>query len=58
MRFYYLKNDNKKEINKIDRDNIAYDICEKARIWHDDVQDVKTDFDRIKEEIRKITDEL
>lgn len=51
MRFYYLKNDNKKEINKIDRDNIAYDICEKARIWHDDVQDVKTDFDRIKEEI-------
>lgn len=51
MRFYYYKNDNKKEIKKIDRDNIAEDICEKAKIWHDDVQAVKQDFDRIKQEI-------
>lgn len=51
MRFYYYKNDNKKEIKKIDRDNIAHDICEKAKTWHDDVEAVKQDFDRIKEEI-------
>ena len=30
MRFYYYKDDNKKEIRKIDRDNICEDINNKA----------------------------
>lgn len=51
MRFYYYKDDNKKEIKKIDRDNIASDICQKAKEWHEDVQAVRTDFERIKTEI-------
>ena len=32
MRFYYYKGDNKKEIRKIDRDNICKDINDKATI--------------------------
>ena len=51
MRFYYYKGDNKKEIQKIDRDNIAEDICEKAKLWHDDTMAVRQDFDRIRGEI-------
>lgn len=47
MRFYYYKNDNKKEIKKIDRDNIAKDISDKCRTWHEDTQDVRDDYKRI-----------
>ena len=47
MRFYYYKNDNKKEIKKIDRDNIAKDISDKCKQWHDDTQDVRDDYKRI-----------
>ena len=51
MRFYYYKNDTKKEIRKIDRDNICKDIDEKARLWAEDVQEVKDDYDRVVKEI-------
>ena len=51
MRFYYYKNDNKKEIRKTDRDNICKDIDEKARLWAEDVQEVKDDYDRVVKEI-------
>lgn len=58
MRFYYYKNDNKKEIQKIDRDNIAADICEKAKTWHDDVFQVRQDFERIRGEVFPDTNSL
>ena len=51
MRFYYYKNDTKKEIRKIDRDNICKDIDEKARLWAEDVQEVKDDYDRVVKEM-------
>lgn len=51
MRFYYYKGDNKKEIQKIDRDNIAEDICQKAKDWHEDTEQVRQDFDRIRGEV-------
>ena len=51
MRFYYYKNDNKKEIRKIDRDNICEDINEKAKIWAEDVKEVREDYDRVVREI-------
>ena len=51
MRFYYYKDDNKKEIRKIDRDNICEDINDKAKQWSADVREVKEDFDRVIKEI-------
>lgn len=51
MRFYYYKGDNKKEIKKIDRENIAQDISKKCRVWHDDTQEVRADYDRVRREI-------
>lgn len=51
MRFYYYKNDNKKEIRKIDRDSICEDIDRKAKIWAEDVKEVKEDYDRVVREI-------
>lgn len=51
MRFYYYKNDNKKEIRKIDRDGICEDINNKAKIWSKDVEEVKEDYDRVVREI-------
>lgn len=51
MRFYYFKDDNKKEIRKIDRDNICSDINEKAKIWSKDVEEVKEDYERVVNEI-------
>ena len=48
MRFYYFKDDNKKEIRKIDRDNICNDINEKAKIWSKDIEEVKEDYERVK----------
>ena len=51
MRFYYYKGDNKKEIRKIDRDNICKDINEKATIWSKDVEEVREDYDRVVREI-------
>ena len=51
MRFYYYKNDNKKEIRKIDRDNICKDIDTKARLWAEDVQEVREDYERVIKEV-------
>lgn len=51
MRFYYYKNDNKKEVRKIDRDNICSDINEKAKLWSQDVDEVREDYDRVVREI-------
>lgn len=51
MRFYYYKDDSKKEIRKIDRDNICEDINQKAKIWAQDTQEVKEDYDRVVREI-------
>ena len=51
MRFYYYKDDNKKEIRKIDRDNICADINEKAKIWSQDVEEVREDYERVVREI-------
>lgn len=51
MRFYYYKDDNKKEIRKIDRDNICEDINNKAKLWSKDLQEVKEDYDRVVREI-------
>ena len=51
MRFYYYKNDNKKEIRKIDRDNICKDIDTKARLWSEDVQEVREDYERVIKEV-------
>ena len=51
MRFYYYKNDNKKEIRKIDRDNICKDIDTKARLWAEDTKEVREDYERVVREI-------
>ena len=51
MRFYYYKDDNKKEIRKIDRDNICEDINDKAKCWSRDVEEVREDYDRVVREI-------
>lgn len=51
MRLYYYKDDNQKMLRKVDRENIVADICEKVKIWHEDVQDVRDDYDRINREI-------
>ena len=57
MRFYYYKDDNKKEIRKIDRDNICEDINNKAKIWSKDVEEVKDDYERVVREIYPSTNE-
>ena len=57
MRFYYYKDDNKKEIRKIDRDNICCDINNKAKIWSKDVQEVREDYDRVVNEIYPSTND-
>lgn len=57
MRFYYYKDDNKKEIRKIDRDNICCDINNKAKIWSKDIQEVREDYDRVVNEIYPSTNE-
>ena len=51
MRFYYYKDDNKKEIRKIDRDNICEDINNKAKQWATDVEEVRQDYERVVREI-------
>ena len=51
MRFYYYKDDVKKEIRKIDRDNICSDINNKAKQWSKDVEEVREDYDRVVREI-------
>lgn len=51
MRFYYYKDDNKKEVRKIDRDNICEDINTKAKLWAQDVEEVREDYDRVVNEI-------
>lgn len=58
MRFYYYKDDNKKEIRKIDRDNICYDINNKAKIWSKDIEEVREDYDRVVNEIYPSTNEF
>jgi len=57
MRFYYYKDDNKKEIRKIDRDNICCDINNKAKIWSKDIEEVRDDYDRVVNEIYPSTNE-
>lgn len=57
MRFYYYKDDNKKEIRKIDRDNICEDINNKAKCWSRDVEEVREDYDRVVREIYPSTNE-
>jgi hypothetical protein len=57
MRFYYYKDNNKKEIRKIDRDNICCDINNKAKIWSKDVEEVREDYDRVVNEIYPSTHE-
>jgi len=51
MRFYYYKDNNKKEIRKIDRDNICEDINNKAKQWAADVEEVRQDYERVVREI-------
>ena len=51
MRFFYYKDDNKKEIRKIDRDNICEDINNKAKQWATDVEEVRQDYERVVREI-------
>ena len=51
MRFYYYKDDAKKEIRKIDRDKICSDINNKAKQWSKDVEEVREDYDRVVREI-------
>ncbi len=51
MRFFYYKDNNKKEIRKIDRDNICEDISNKAKQWASDVEEVREDYDRVVREI-------
>ena len=51
MRFYYYKDNNKKEIRKIDRDNICEDINNKAKQWSRDVEEVREDYERVVREI-------
>ena len=57
MRFYYYKDNNKKEIRKIDRDNICEDINNKAKQWSEDVQEVREDYERVVREIYPSTNE-
>lgn len=57
MRFYYYKDDNKKEVRKIDRDNICEDINTKAKLWSKNIQEVKEDYDRVVNEIYPSTNE-
>lgn len=58
MRFYYYKDDNKKEIRKIDRDNICKDINDKAKQWSKDVEEVREDYERVVREIYPSTHEF
>lgn len=51
MRFYYYKDNNKKEIRKIDRDNICEDINNKAKQWSADVEEVREDYERVIREV-------
>ena len=51
MRFFYYKNDNKKEVRKIDRDTICKDIDEKAKLWKKDTEEVREDYERVIKEI-------
>ena len=51
MRFFYYKEDNKKEIRKIDRDTICKDINEKAKLWKQDTDEVREDYERVVREI-------
>lgn len=51
MRFYYYKNDNQKEIKKIDRDNIVTDICKKVKTWSEDLNEVRLDYERVIKEL-------
>lgn len=51
MRLYYYKDDNQKMLRKVDRENIAEDICKKAKQWHEDVQEVREDYERINREL-------
>lgn len=57
MRFYYYKDDNKKEIHKIDRDTICKDIDEKAKLWAKDTEEVRQDYERVVNEIYPSTNE-
>lgn len=57
MRFYYYKDNNKKEIKKIDRDNICEDINNKAKQWSRDVEEVREDYERVVREIYPSTNE-
>lgn len=57
MRFYYYKGDNKKEIRKIDRDTICKDIDEKAKLWEQDTEEVREDYERVVREIYPSTNE-
>lgn len=57
MRFYYYKDNNKKEIRKIDRDNICADINEKAKLWSEDVEEVREDYERVVKEVYPSTNE-
>lgn len=57
MRFYYYKDDNKKEVRKIDRDNICEDINNKAKQWSKDVDEVREDYERVVNEIYPSTHE-
>lgn len=58
MRFYYYKDDNKKEVRKIDRDTICKDIDEKAKLWAQDIEEVREDYDRVVNEIYPSTHEF
>lgn len=58
MRFYYYKDDNKKEIRKIDRENICKDINDKAKQWSKDVEEVREDYERVVREIYPSTNEF
>lgn len=51
MRLYYYKDDNQKMLRKIDRDNIVDDICQKAKIWAEDVVEVRQDYERVNREL-------
>ena len=58
MRFYYYKDNNKKEVRKIDRDTICKDIDEKAKLWIKDTEEVREDYDRVVNEIYPSTHEF
>ena len=57
MRFYYYKDNNKKEVRKIDRDTICSDIDEKAKLWAQDVEEVREDYERVVNEIYPSTNQ-